>query len=598
MADKAEEMGSEEYETLQFKQMTLTPSQFEDYLYFYFSQKDKNGNYRASRLPALMIWGDPGIGKSFIVRAVVERIVREELGEDATPEKVREVMFDRLRDVRLSTLESSDVRGFPYVDRAANATRFAPPIFFPGVAKKLDPKEIYVLFLDEVNAASREVQAAAYQLVLDRAIGDFVLPDNVFIVAAGNPPTVTRAVSPMPAPLKNRFTHIYLKYDVDDWLYYAQRAGVHPTIISFITRNRDKLYDFDMDRDIAGATPRSWEFLSRVLWAVSDRIQEAAGYKFNPSDVIYEMARNTVPGKNYLWYDLMLNIASGIVGPSAGRSFMSQSYLPIKAPDLKTALTTFVKVEEGELKHLYRIDTEEDVILAIMLSEKKSYEAAKKEYEDYIKFISVRMGIKPGEEGETGKGWSFMDSRVSMNLHFAMKLTNDVGLIVTGKADPDDLFPGISDIVKGMMNRPVVLEGEKRSVPLLPSLAEIRTRMRRVAGSVAGMSEMQVLCIDVIVPLYLTYLADLRLYRYEMSYVEPATTVTKIFQRMYLDAKAGAGYIKASTFANEIIRHYNLIVENRKPEENYAEIMEFLIKNAPELVKVIEPKGFIRSQGE
>jgi hypothetical protein len=123
-----------------------------------------------------------------------------------------------------------------------------------------------VLFLDELNSAPPSVQAAAYQLVLNRRIGQYILPDNVRIVAAGNRETDRGVTYRMPAPLANRFRHINMDINFDDWQQWAVNNNVHPDVVGYLTYSKGDLFDFDAKSSSQSfATPRSWTFVSEML---------------------------------------------------------------------------------------------------------------------------------------------------------------------------------------------------------------------------------------------------------------------------------------------------------------------------------------------
>lgn len=196
----------------------------------------------------LFVWGQPGVGKSAVIKQLAAESNRE------------------LIDLRLSLLDSVDLRGFPHMRDAR--MHFATPIFLPT-----DPNSTGILFLDEMNAAQPSTQAAAYQLVLDRRLGEYKLPDGWSIIAAGNRETDQGVTYTMPAPLANRFVHIDFEVHFDDWRAWAIAAGIKPEVVNFINFRPGVLNDFDPDKR-AFPTPRAWEFVDRVLGSNSNPIVE------------------------------------------------------------------------------------------------------------------------------------------------------------------------------------------------------------------------------------------------------------------------------------------------------------------------------------
>jgi len=123
-----------------------------------------------------------------------------------------------------------------------------------------------ILFLDEMNSAAPAVQAAAYQLILNRRVGQYELPDNVLIVAAGNRESDKGVTYRMPAPLANRFVHLELAVDFDDWFEWAVNNEIHTDVVGYLTFAKKDLYDFDPKSPSRSfATPRSWSFVSELL---------------------------------------------------------------------------------------------------------------------------------------------------------------------------------------------------------------------------------------------------------------------------------------------------------------------------------------------
>jgi hypothetical protein len=168
-------------------------------------------------------------------------------------------------DIRLSLWEPTDIKGIPYFDANESKMVWAAPLELPDEAMASKYKNI-ILFLDEMNSAAPAVQAAAYQLVLNRRVGTYKLPDNVLIVAAGNRETDKGVTYRMPAPLANRFLHLEMRVDFDDWAQWATDNRIHKDVVGFLTFSKKDLYDFDpKSSSRAFATPRSWSFVSQLL---------------------------------------------------------------------------------------------------------------------------------------------------------------------------------------------------------------------------------------------------------------------------------------------------------------------------------------------
>jgi len=195
----------------------------------------------------LFLWGPPGIGKSEVVHQIAESI-------DA-----------HVIDVRLSLWEPTDIKGIPYFDANESKMVWAPPQELPD-AQMASQHKYVVLFMDEMNSAAPAVQAAAYQLVLNRRVGQYRLPDNVLMIAAGNRETDKGVTYRMPAPLANRFIHLEMRVDFDDWFEWATTNRIHKDVAGFLQFSKKDLYDFDpKSASRSFATPRSWTFVSELL---------------------------------------------------------------------------------------------------------------------------------------------------------------------------------------------------------------------------------------------------------------------------------------------------------------------------------------------
>jgi hypothetical protein len=186
----------------------------------------------------VFLWGGPGIGKSAIIRQLAASL--------NVP----------LQDVRALLLDPVDLRGLPFLG-SDGRSRWAAPEFLPQEGEG-------ILFLDELNAAPAMVQSGCYQLVLDRKLGEYTLPDGWAIIAAGNRDSDRAVTTRMPSPLRNRFVHLEFEVDAQEWSEWAIQSNIRPEVIAFLRLRPELLSAFDRDAN-AFPSPRSWAFLSGIL---------------------------------------------------------------------------------------------------------------------------------------------------------------------------------------------------------------------------------------------------------------------------------------------------------------------------------------------
>lgn len=246
-----------------------------------------------ARKRPVFIWGPPGIGKSDLVNGIAAEQSR------------------RLIDLRLLLLDPTDIKGIPYYNPTTKTMAWAAPGELPEIvsAETLAAEEAElvrlteylnehnefdkdasirgaihdqtirvertkyalefqnaILFLDELNAAPPSVQAAAYQLVLNRKVGEYKLPDGVSILAAGNRETDKGVTFRMPTPLANRLIHIEMGSNFDDWSEWAIKNNIDSDILGYLSANKHRLHDFDpKSAEKAFGSPRSWSMASDVI---------------------------------------------------------------------------------------------------------------------------------------------------------------------------------------------------------------------------------------------------------------------------------------------------------------------------------------------
>ena len=253
----------------------------------------------SKKVPAFL-WGAPGIGKS----SIVKQIARE-----------ADVAFI---DLRLALMDPTDLKGIPFYDKESHTALWAPPAFLPKEGEG-------ILFLDELNAAPPSVQSSAYQLILDRRVGEYVLPDGWAIVAAGNREGDRGVTYRMPAPLANRFVHFELDVSVEEWKDWAYRSALDERIIAYISYKNEHLFTFDAKSDVKSfATPRSWEYVANILSC-------------------------DMPA------ELLLDTISGTVGKDVAVSFLSFIRVVDRLPSIEDILEAKEKTQSDEVDVLYAL---------------------------------------------------------------------------------------------------------------------------------------------------------------------------------------------------------------------------------------------------
>jgi hypothetical protein len=196
----------------------------------------------------VMLWGPPGVGKSQMIAQI------------GAKHGVQVI------DIRLSQMEPTDLRGIPF--RVGDLVEWAIPELLPDAQRH---GKHGILFLDEITSAAPTVSAAAYQLILDRRLGHYEVPDGWAIFAAGNRQGDRGVTYSMPSPLANRFSHFEVDTHLDDWVHWAYQNGIDERIIAFLRFKPELVFDFDPAHNpVAFPSPRSWEFAHRALQKFHD----------------------------------------------------------------------------------------------------------------------------------------------------------------------------------------------------------------------------------------------------------------------------------------------------------------------------------------
>ena len=217
-------------------------------------------NCGLNRIPSVFLWGAPGVGKTQGVYEIAHEI------EEKTGKKVVVI------DIRLLLYGPTDLRGLPVKMEVDSREKGEKQQFAEWLRPKifdLDPSEdtVNLLFLDELSACPQSIQAAAYQITLDRTIGEHKLPENTIIIAAGNR-TIDKSVAyRMPNALSNRLVHFLIEVDFDSWHKWSVKNHIHPLVTGYLSYAPAKLYCLPEGKsNVAYPTPRTWQFLSDLLY--------------------------------------------------------------------------------------------------------------------------------------------------------------------------------------------------------------------------------------------------------------------------------------------------------------------------------------------
>ncbi|MBQ7650831.1 MAG: hypothetical protein IJS15_07720 [Victivallales bacterium] len=197
---------------------------------------------QAKLLPPMMVWGAPGLGKSSILQQAAE-----DLG----------IGFI---DVRLAQREPVDIRGLPVP--GDDGVKWLVSSDWPR-----DPASRGIILFDEITAADRSLQVAAYEFILDRRLGElYRVPDGWYICAAGNRTEDRAVAATMSSALANRFMHVELGEDVESWIAWARMHDIRPEVMGFIRFRPETLFRQKNENLERGwPTPRAWERVSRML---------------------------------------------------------------------------------------------------------------------------------------------------------------------------------------------------------------------------------------------------------------------------------------------------------------------------------------------
>jgi hypothetical protein len=241
---------------------------------------------RARALPPLMLWGPPGVGKSAVFAQVSEELGIEFL------------------DVRLAQREPVDIRGLPVPKE--DGVHWLTAAEWPRSGRG-------IILFDELTSADRSLQVAAYEFILDRRLGDlYRVPDGWYLCGAGNRSEDRAVTSTLSSALANRFCHLEVEAELEDWVSWARTARIHPDVIAFLRFEPRLLFQLTGDTQKGWPSPRSWERVSlEVEHAVRLGLDEAS----------------------------LALIVQGLVGPAAATEFLAFRSWSSELPAVRAMMT-------------------------------------------------------------------------------------------------------------------------------------------------------------------------------------------------------------------------------------------------------------------
>jgi len=201
-----------------------------------------------------MLHSPPGVGKSDLTKSIA---------------KEHNLL---LIDLRLAQMDPTDMNGFPLLNKDTMRSDYAPPMTIPLEGDPIPAGYSgWLVFLDEINAASNAVQAAAYKVILDKQIGSHNIHKNVAMIAAGNLATDKAIVNRPSTALQSRMVHYSVAAENSAWLEWAIQNDIDYRVMGFLRFRPELLHKFDPNHDdFTFAAPRTWEFLSLQIKSMKE----------------------------------------------------------------------------------------------------------------------------------------------------------------------------------------------------------------------------------------------------------------------------------------------------------------------------------------
>lgn len=167
-------------------------------------------------------------------------------------------------DIRLLMYSEVDLKGIPYPNERHTATVWLQNDILP---KEDRDGKTGILVLDEITSVARSVRTAAYQLLNERRLGEYVLPDGWMIVCLGNGEEDGGDFQGMEGNFANRCSIFNVAPNLDAWKDWAYRSGINYLVLGYVSWRPSDLHTYDPNNEteMLFASPRSWKAVSDVL---------------------------------------------------------------------------------------------------------------------------------------------------------------------------------------------------------------------------------------------------------------------------------------------------------------------------------------------
>lgn len=183
-------------------------------------------------------------------------------------ESIKDLAVNKLHigyvDIRLLLYSETDLKGIPYPSEDHIRTIWLQNDILPTVERD---GEVGILVFDEITSCARSVRTAAYQLLNERRLGEYELPEGWMIVCLGNGEEDGGDYQGMEGNFANRCSVFNVVPDVESWKLWAYNHNVNPLVTGYVSWKPSDLHSYDpeSETELLFASPRSWTAVSNII---------------------------------------------------------------------------------------------------------------------------------------------------------------------------------------------------------------------------------------------------------------------------------------------------------------------------------------------